>query len=185
MIILFTFDTAEDTDKFIYIYNHYLKTVYYTIKKFTNDPCIIEDLSQDVFTKLAENLSHIDLNLPNKARNYIITITRNHCKNHLQSQSKVKEESWEEWINKHENCTSKSDGLLNIVIKNESKRIIIEEISRLSDIYQTVLELKYFIGFNNDEIAHFLNIEKKTVEMRLYRANKILQNKLKDFYNEY
>ena len=43
MIILFTFDTAEDTDKFIYIYNHYLKTVYYTIKKFTNDPCIIED----------------------------------------------------------------------------------------------------------------------------------------------
>ncbi len=76
MIILFVFDTQEECDKFLYIYDHYLKTIYYTIKRFTNDEYMIEDLSQDVLIKIAENLSHVDLNIPKRTRNYVITITR-------------------------------------------------------------------------------------------------------------
>ena len=81
MIILFVFDTKEDTDKFLYIYNHYLKYIYYTVRRYTNDSFTVEDLSQDVLIKIAENLSHFDMNDPQKMRNYVITIAQNHCKN--------------------------------------------------------------------------------------------------------
>ncbi len=37
MIFLFVFDTPEDTDKFLYIYEHYLKYIYYTVRYYTKD----------------------------------------------------------------------------------------------------------------------------------------------------
>ena len=38
---------------------------------------------------------------------------------------------------------------------------------------------EYIAGFSNDKIASFLKIKKKTVEMRLYRANLLLRKNLK------
>ena len=61
---------------------------------------------------------------------------------------------------------------------------LIEEIQKLNDIYKEVLELKYVAQFSNQEITDFLHIEKKTVEMRLYRANNILRERLRDWYYE-
>ena len=45
-----------------------------------------------------------------------------------------------------------------------------------SDVFG--IELKYVNEFTDDEIAAFLKIKKKTVEMRLYRAKKILRMRL-------
>lgn len=184
MLFLFAFDTQEDTDKFLYIYEHYLKYIYYTIRYYTKDHFTIEDLSQDVLIKIAENLSHFDMDNPKRMRNYIITITRNHCKNYLRSQSKIVEESYEEWKEKIDDRDSYSEDILNLIIEKDKLKQLMDEIGNLDDIYQSVLELKYFLGFSNDEIAKFLNIEKKTVEMRLYRANKLLKTHLMDKKNE-
>ena len=184
MIFLFVFDTPEDTDKFLYIYEHYLKYIYYTVRYYTKDSFTVEDLSQDVLIKIAENLSHFDMNNPQNMRNYVITITHNHCRNYLRGQSKIEEESYEEWKENIDDRNSHSEDILNLIIKKETRKHLIEEIGNLNDIYQSVLELKYFLDFSNDEIAQFLNIEKKTVEMRLYRANKLLRTRLRDKKDE-
>lgn len=184
MMFLFVFDTPEDTDKFLYIYEHYLKYIYYTVRYYTKDSFTVEDLSQDVLIKIAENLSHFDMADPQKMRNYVITITHNHCKNYLRSQCKIEEESYEEWKENIDDHSSHSEDILNLIVKKETRKHLIEEIGNLNDIYQSVLELKYFLDFSNDEIAQFLNIEKKTVEMRLYRANKLLRTRLKDKKDE-
>ena len=63
--------------------------------------------------------------------------------------------------------------------KDRNNRLI-EEVNKLDDIYKSVLELKYINKFSNDEIASFMKIKKKTVEMRLYRANLILRERLKE-----
>ena len=55
MIIFLTFDTKEECDKFIYLYSHYLNTVYYTVTRFVSEPYTIEDLSQDVFLALSKH----------------------------------------------------------------------------------------------------------------------------------
>lgn len=61
MIIFLTFDTKEECDKFIYLYSHYLNTVYYTVTRFVSEPYTIEDLSQDVFLALSKHLDKCDL----------------------------------------------------------------------------------------------------------------------------
>lgn len=66
-----------------------------------------------------------------------------------------------------------------LITKDRNNRLI-EEVNKLDDIYKSVLELKYINEFSNDEIASFMKIKKKTVEMRLYRANLILRERLKE-----
>lgn len=182
MIIFFTFDTEEECDKFIFLYEHYLKTVYYTVKRFVNDPLTVEDLSQDVFIIISMNLEKCDITNLQRTRNYIITITRNLCKNHLRKQSKMVEESLDDLHAK--NKDSSSVNILDLIVKKDFTEQLITEVRKLNPIYKDVLELKYIAQFSNDEIAHALNIEKKTVEMRLYRANKILRERLEDWDHE-
>lgn len=65
--------------------------------------------------------------------------------------------------------------ILDTLIFKEQINRLAEEIHKLDDIYKSVLELKYIAGFTNEKIASFLKIKKKTVEMRLYRANLLLR----------
>lgn len=175
-MIIFVLDTKEESDKFTAIYEKYGKIICYTITRFIPDEHLIEDLSQEVYIRIFRNLSKIDADDDKRTRNYIITITRNLCKNYLRNQDKVKETSQEELILLH----PEHDGFLEKIITKEQIHLLAREISKLKDIYRSVLELKYMNEFCNDEIADILKIEKKTVEVRLYRAKIILRERMKD-----
>lgn len=121
-------------------------------------------------------MEDIDLNDYNKTRNYIITVTRNYCSNYLRRKNRHLEDHLDDIPEPQTN----SDDILDSLIIKEQIHQLAEEINKLDDIYKSVLELKYIAGFSNDEIASFLNIKKKTVEMRLYRVNLLLRKKLKE-----
>lgn len=182
MIIYLTFDTPEERDKFVFLYTHYLNTVYYTIERFISDLYTIEDLSQDVFLILSKHLDKCDLTNLKQTRNYIITIARNRCKNYLRDNKKVETYSFDDLHDKNQD-TANID-ILKIILEKETHAKLVEEIGKLNDIYKEVLELKYVTQFSNQEIADFLHIEKKTVEMRLYRANNLLRERLRNWYYE-
>lgn len=176
MLILFlTFDTPEDTDKFLLLYEKYRKIIYYTLTRFKFDEYTKEDLSHDIYIKLASHLDDIDISDSKKTQNYIITVSRNYSLNYLRSKSR-KPESFLEDIPV---LLTASEDILEHLINKEQVHWLAKEINKLDDIYKSVLELKYVNNFSNDEIASFLNLKKKTVEMRLYRANLILREKLK------
>lgn len=172
----FVFDTPEERDKFTTLYETYGKTIYYTLTRFDLDEYTKEDLSQDIYIIIAHHLDDIDMNDAKRTRNYIITITRNYCSNYLRNKSRKPEE----FLDEHPNLHTKSDGILEQLVNQEQLLRLSKEINKLDDIYRSVLELKYVNNLSNDEIANFLNIKKKTVEMRLYRANIMLREKLKE-----
>ncbi len=118
----------------------------------------------------------MDLANYKRTQNYIITLTRNLCKNYLRSQKQKKEQPLEEL----EPLSTAPDGILDQLISQERIQRLAKEIRQLDDIYKSVLELKYINNLKNEEIASALGIKKKTVEMRLYRSRSILQNKLKE-----
>lgn len=175
-MLILVFDTPEDRDKFVILYETYGKTIYYTLSRYNLDEHTKEDLSHDIYIILAEHLDSIDINDHKKTRNYIITITRNYCSNYLRSKSRHPEDFLDEIPEPQTN----SNGILDYLITKEHIHQLAEEVHKLDDIYKSVLELKYINGFSNDEIASFLKIKKKTVEMRLYRANLILRERLKE-----
>ena len=156
-------------------YEKYRKIIYYTLTRFKFDEYTKEDLSHDIYIKLASHLDDIDINDSKKTQNYIITVTRNYSLNYLRSKSR-KPESFLEDIPV---LLTASEDILEHLINKEQVHWLAKEINKLDDIYKSVLELKYVNNFSNDEIASFLNLKKKTVEMRLYRANLILREKLK------
>ena len=107
-----------------------------------------------------------------ETRNFIITVTRNYTINYLKKQKQNQEEYLEEQI-----PVPSSDVLDKIVLKETMKKLK-DEIHMLDEKYKSVLELKYVIGFTNDEIAELLGITKKNVQTRLYRAKNLLRSKL-------
>ncbi|MDO5405771.1 MAG: sigma-70 family RNA polymerase sigma factor [Eubacteriales bacterium] len=173
-MLVFVFDTQDECDKFIRLYELYGKTVYYTISRFVQDPYLIEDLSQDIYLKIAEHLDAVDLDDYIKSRNYIITIARNYCKNHLRNTSKILETP----LDSADCLPDDQEEILDQMIQKEEVHRLTQMVHELDDIYKSVLELKFVNGFSNDEIASFLKLKKKTVEMRIYRANQILRKKM-------
>ena len=134
-------------------------------------------MSQDIFIRLAYHLDKIDLNNYKKSQNYIITATRNYCINYLRDKSKIQEESFEA----HLNLSSPSDEIVDNMIRSEDLSYLEKAIGELNEIYRSVLELRYVNEFSNEEIAAFLNLQKRTVETRLYRANLLLKDKLRGY----
>lgn len=175
-MILLTFDTPEETNKFISLYQTYWKTVYYTLTRLGLDEHTIEDLSQEVYIIISKHLDDIDLTDFKRTQNYIITITRNYCKNYLRDKNRKPEELVEEYTS----LPTESDNVLDYIINKEQLYLLAEEIGKLEDIYKAVLELKYVNNLENEEIASILKVKKKTVEMRLYRAKQILKARIKE-----
>ena len=77
-------------------------------------------------------------------------------------------------------CFNESDHILQKMIQKEQINKLAEEINKLDYKYKAVMELKYVNGFSNQEIADILKIKKKTVDMRLYRAKKLLLKKMEE-----
>mgnify|MGYP001042914249 CR=1 FL=1 len=175
-MIFLVFDTQEECDKFVELYEEYKKIVYFTIKRFVNDEYIVEDISQEVYILIGKHLDKINLDERQRTKNYIITIARNYCKNYLRNHNKEKEELYDEMPLSY----TESDQVLDYIINKEKMQQLIMEISNLDDIYRIVLELKYITEFSDDEIAECLKIKKKTVQMRLYRARMQLRERLMD-----
>ena len=66
------------------------------------------------------------------------------------------------------------------MIEQENANELANAMRCLPEKLRLVLELKYFHEYNNSEIADILDLSRKNVEIRLYRAKKkikeVLQN---------
>lgn len=173
-MIMLTFDTKEECDKFTYLYEKYYKMVYYTILRYISDRIQAEDLLNDIYILIGENLDKVDMNDLKKCQNFIITIARNYCVSYLRKKNKINEE----FIEDYHFLKESKDDVLTEIIKKELFDHILNEVHNLDDKYKMVMELKYINGFQDNEIAKILGIRKKTVQMRLYRAKIMLREKL-------
>lgn len=48
-MLILVFDTPEDRDKFVILYETYGKTIYYTLSRYNLDEHTKEDLSHDIY----------------------------------------------------------------------------------------------------------------------------------------
>lgn len=71
-----------------------------------------------------------------------------------------------------------------IIISQENREMLSEAIDSLDEIYRTPILLRYNHQMKNTEIAELLNIDVNKVNNRIFRAKKILGQKIKDLgYN--
>lgn len=133
-----------------------------------------DDIVQDVFIKLFENLNNIHNKqsiqfwLFKTARNEMMAFLRN-TKNKKFITEVVDIETFQ-----IENKTSLADEIEN----TELKKLILNELEIMNEDFSEIFILKEYSGLSYKEIASLLDIDEDLVKSRLYKARQKLINKI-------
>lgn len=165
-MLILTFDTDEEKNMFLYLYDNYKHYVLYTIRRYVKDIFTEEDLFQDILIILAKNINKIDFQDKRRTTNFVITVSKNYTLNYIKKQERQAEDLTED-IGQLRNTQALP---LDYMLKQEEYQELYKELEKLDEKYQAVLELKYFADLNDDSISEILGITKKNVQTRLYRA---------------
>ena len=172
-----------DTKVFEIIIKNTKGLVAQIVFKMVYNPEDRKDLAQDVFLKAFKDLS--GFRFQSKLSTWIGQITYNTCLNYLEKKKLV-------LINDDENDTHEESletinktinrDLVNVteslILKKELSEILKCEIEMLSPIYKTLITLYHNEELTYEEIAQITELPEGTVKNYLFRARKVLKERL-------
>lgn len=176
-IFLFMIDTKEDKDKFIKLYKNYKSFMWYIAKGILNDAYLAEDAVQDAFIALTRHMDKIQSLESPSTKKFLMTITKSKAIDILRKNYKYQESSFEEH---DEEIRGEVGDILDDYLSHDGYQSILRCVSKLDEIYRVVFEYKYVHQLKENEIADLLNVSQKTVNVRIFRARKKLQQLLKE-----
>lgn len=169
-----------ETNLYAELVSRYQNKVYSTAYSYTRDYEEAKDLTQEIFIKVYNNLS----NFQNKAQfsTYLFRIAVNRCIDWTRKK-KAKTISIlscqdEENVDIYDFIADYGSNPEEILLRQENSDIIRAEISRLPEIYRTVMIMYYFQDFSPQEITDILKVPRKTIDTRLFRARKLIKKRL-------
>lgn len=166
-------ETEEEKGKFIQVYEIYQYFMWYVANEILQDKHLAEDAVQEAFLALTRHLDKIDNVSSSRTRNFVATIVKSKAIDMIRKNDKNTAKFEEEILGE-----SKED-LLEDYIQKEQHEKLVNAIGKLEDLYRVVFEYKYLYELKDKEIAHFLKVTPKVVNVRLYRGKKKLMEILK------
>lgn len=155
---------------FSYLYKQYAGVLYGVVKKIIYDDQTAQDVLQEVFVKIWNNIEGYDAG---KGRIYtwMINIARNAAIDKLRSKGEIMKAK----------IQTGDDIVSNIQqgIKTEQRTDTIglkQMVGGLKPEYQSIVDLAYFKGYTMEEIAKTLDIPVGTVKTRMRYAIKTLRS---------
>ena len=139
-----------------------------------NDQMYADDIVQNVFIKLFENLGNIynkqsiQFWLFKTTRNEILTLFRNRGIKKLYTNAVDLEEV------EIESPQSVSDEIEN----KELNKLMLNELNEMNEDFREVFVLREYSGLSYKEVASLLEIDEDLVKSRLYKARQKLENKI-------
>jgi RNA polymerase sigma-70 factor (ECF subfamily) len=144
-------------------------TLLRTLYHYTNDKTPVDDLAQECWYTIVDQLAEVDLYISFKA--WALTIARRRAIDWIRSQqrSRRKAKALKKHVKEknHQPNTALEDGRL------EKVRIGIQQIS---PSHRVVLRMFYMENLSLEEISTVLEISKGTVKSRLFYAREKLKN---------
>jgi len=143
---------------------------YERVKKFilasVRDESVADDLVQDTFIRIQENLDSV--RDPAKVSSWIFRIAHNLCQDHFRSRKKS---------SSHEEI---HDGLVNLqetplqkkMEQGEMSQCVQDQLNLLPESLRGVLIFADVMEFSHQEIANILGLSVENVKVRLHRARK-------------
>ncbi len=146
------------------LYMNYRGSLYNVILQLIADKETANDVLQEVFITVYQQIDKYD---ENKGRlfTWLVRVTRNAAINKLRSKvykSQAKNENLDNYVIAIENNRTETDNINRIGLR--------QQVHQLREDYKNVIELSYYNGFTQEEIATALNIPLGTVKTRLRNA---------------
>jgi RNA polymerase sigma-70 factor, ECF subfamily len=157
---------GHDLIDFTLIYNRHKSRLYFYVLKMVNERMVTEDIVQNVFIKLYENLGRI--RQKESITPWIYKTARNEVYEFLRKK-----------INKHEQRIDEDEPVSgnqpdsDYEIK-ELKELIMTELSNVPEEQKEVYLLKEYSGLSYKEIADIQNIDEELVKSRLFKVRQKL-----------
>lgn len=156
----------------------YKKRLYAFIVRYVKDEETAYDLLQETFTKLYFSIDSYDSNKP--FTTWLFTIAINLCRDHrrktyLRFLVPFDEEALEPLV-------SSDPAADQVAIARQQQSHVANAINKLPHKLKTALILFAVEEHSQEECATILGVTPKTVETRVYRARKLLSQKLAGFF---
>lgn len=150
------------------------KLYYVDIRNYISKLCgcwtIAEEITQEVFIKLYNNLNKIS---HNNILGWLYKVAHNLTINYFNQNPKLNFELYD-------NLYNEANDTYDLIEKNNEKRIISEVFLKLPQKQAQAILLKDLYGYSYKEISNILKLSNKAVKSLLYRGR---QNFIK-YYNE-
>ena len=158
------------------IYDQYYARVRKFILALVKDEWAADDLIQETFLKVQQNLGA--LRDPSKLSSWIFRIAYNLCQDHFRQlkrsrkEERIDQEGMEDF---KEALIQKKSDIQKELEQRQMGECVQNQINLLPDSLRTVLVLFDIMEFSHQEIADILGITVRNVKVRLHRARKKLK----------
>ncbi|MHB1921376.1 MAG: RNA polymerase sigma factor [Chitinophagaceae bacterium] len=164
---------SKDEQAFSYLYDHYSAALYGVIMKIVNLEETSQDILQEVFVKIWRNMESYD---PAKGKlfTWMLNVARNTAIDTLRSKSFKNDKKIQELgDNVHSHNLSQS---VTLKVDHLGLKKVLES---LKEEQRIIIDLAYFKGYTQEEIAKELDMPLGTVKTRIRKALMQLRNILK------
>ncbi len=154
----------QDQVAFSYLYDNYAAALNTVICRMIDDHKLCEDVLQEAFLKIWNNFNSYD-KTKGRLFTWMLNLTRNLTIDTLRSKGYKKQSK----ISSDENSVTNLQDTTTGIDKFDSMGIR-KQLSNLKSDQRIIIDLAYFNGFTQDEIAKQLNIPLGTVKTRMRAA---------------
>ena len=166
---------AGDDTAFSALVKKHQKPVHALAWRKTGDFHVAEEITQDTFLKVYQNLS--TLKEPQKFAGWLYVIATNYCKMWLRKK-RLSTQSLEDTSSAELEKATYSGYVIaeNEGTAAEAQREVVKKLlAKLQESERTVITLYYLGGMTYEEISKFLGVSVGTIKTRIYRARQRLK----------
>ncbi len=138
---------------------------------FLRDASLAQDAVQDTFLKAFKHFDHYRGEAD--ALTWLTSIALNVCRDYRRTA----------WF-RHVDMRQDADTLPHSADFPYPDDTVIQEVTKLPDKYREVILLRYYQNMKQKDVALALHISDRTVRKRLQKANAILRERLKEWYED-
>lgn len=170
---------AGDPTAFAQLVELYKDVVYNLALRMTNDRVLAEDLCQEVFLHLYQQIGKFELG--RRFKPWLYRVATNVAINRLKAQPprhRSLDDSDQDADESGMEPAAPAASPLDQVDKKEAATLVQRSVAELPLEYRTVVVLRYLKDLSYEEVAETLGMPLGTVKVRLFRARVMLKEKL-------
>lgn len=157
---------GSDPDAFAEVYDHYFPKVYSYVRSRVNTSNLADDLSSQIFERV---LLKINTFQPERGSfsGWLFTIAHNIVSDYLRIENK---QNWIALEETSQELACVRPGPEETCLDGEDRRNLLKALAKLTDRERSIIELKFWVGLNNRQIAQIVNLSDSNVGIILYRS---------------
>jgi len=169
---LMTLSQAGSREAFAELVQRHALRVVQTCSRFTGELGQAHELAQGIWVTVWE--SRLRYRPGTNFLTWLITISRNRCRNELRRQRVVDRHVQAEWPTGED----PSPGQIDSILVEERRRRVHQALSRLTDAMSEALLMRYGEDLRYDEMSSILGAQETTLRSRVHHGLKLLKRQL-------